>query len=165
MDNRFEVAVGAGTLISDSTAAARFPHQWTPEGVTVEADFTGGHLLYLAAAGCVLNDVYREAARLGIDVKGVRVTAVGGFDTATRQSKGIGYLVEVSSDAPPTSLCIFSRSWTRLPRFRMPFGPEPSSGGYLSPDPVGTTGGHVSNGRTPQRKRAFISTAPIHITI
>jgi hypothetical protein len=51
MDNRFEVAVGAGTLMSDSAAAARFPHRWTPEGVTVEADFTGGHLLHLAAAG------------------------------------------------------------------------------------------------------------------
>lgn len=99
MDDRFVVAVGAGTLMSDSTAAARFPHRWTPEGVTVEADFTGGHLLHLAAAGCVLNDVYREAARLGIDVKGVRVTAAGGFDTATWQSTGISYSVEVSCDA------------------------------------------------------------------
>lgn len=104
MDNRFEVAVGAGTLMSDSTAAARFPHRWTPEGVTVEADFTGGHLLHLAAAGCVLNDVYREAARLGIEVTGVRVTAAGGFDTATWQSTGIGYSVEVSSDAPAGEL-------------------------------------------------------------
>jgi hypothetical protein len=69
MDNRFEVAVGAGTLMSDSTATARFPHRWTPEGVTVEADFTGGLLFHLAAAGCVLNDVYRKAVRLGIDAK------------------------------------------------------------------------------------------------
>src|SRR5215475_4165288 len=100
MDNSFEVAVGAGTLMSDSTAAARFPHRWTPEGVTVEADFTGGHLLHLAAAGCVLNDIYREAAALGIELNGVRVTAVGGFDTTTWQSTGIDYSVEVSSDAP-----------------------------------------------------------------
>jgi uncharacterized OsmC-like protein len=104
MDNRFEVAVGAGTLMSGSAAAARFPHQWTPEGVTVEADFTGGHLLHLAAAGCVLNDVYREAARLGIGVEGVRVTAAGGFDTATWRSTGIGYSVQVSSDAPAAEL-------------------------------------------------------------
>jgi uncharacterized OsmC-like protein len=104
MDNRFEVAVGSGTLMSDSTAAARFPHRWTPAGVTVEADFTGGHLLHLAAAGCVLNDVYREAERLGIDVNGVRVTAAGGFDTASWQSTGIGYSVEVSSSAPADQL-------------------------------------------------------------
>ena len=64
MDNRFEVAVGAGTMMSASGAVVRFPHRWTPGGVTVEADFTGGHLLHLAAAGCVLNDVYREAAAL-----------------------------------------------------------------------------------------------------
>ena len=104
MDDRFEVAVGAGTLISDSTTTARFPHRWTPGGVTVEAEFTGGHLLHLAAAGCVLNDVYREAARLGIGVQGVRVTAAGGFDTATWRSTGIGYSVEVSSDAPAGEL-------------------------------------------------------------
>jgi hypothetical protein len=63
MDDRFEVTVGAGTMMADSGAAARFPHRRTPGGVTVEAGFTGGHLLHLAAAGCVLNDLYREARR------------------------------------------------------------------------------------------------------
>jgi uncharacterized OsmC-like protein len=99
MDNRFEVSVGAGTMMSRSAAAVRFPHRWTADGVTVEADFTGGHLFHLAAAGCVLNDLYREAAALGIELQGVRVTAAGGFDPATWQSTGIGYSVEVSSDA------------------------------------------------------------------
>ena len=104
MDNSFEVAVGAGTLMSASGAVVRFPHRWTPGGVTVEADFSGGHLLHLAAAGCVLNDVYREAAVLGIELNGVRVTAAGGFNTATWQSTGIDYAVEVSSDAPADQL-------------------------------------------------------------
>jgi uncharacterized OsmC-like protein len=102
--NRFEVVVGAGSMMSADGAAVRFPHRWTPGGVTVEADFTGGHLLHLAAAGCVLNDVYREAAGLGIGLQGVRVTAVGGFDAATWQSTGIDYSVEVSSDAPEDQL-------------------------------------------------------------
>lgn len=100
MDDRFEVAVGAGTLRSASGRAVSFPHRWTPDGVTVDADFTGGHLLHLAAAGCVLNDVYREAAALGIELNGVRVSAVGGFDTGTWASTGISYAVDVSSDAP-----------------------------------------------------------------
>jgi len=104
MDNRFEVTVGAGTMMADSGALARFPHRWTPGGVTVEADFTGGHLLHLAAAGCVLNDLYREAAALGIELKGVRVIAAGGFDTATWRSTGIDYSVEVRSDAPADQL-------------------------------------------------------------
>ena len=104
MDDRFEVAVGAGTMMSGSPAAVRFPHRWTPGGVTVDAEFTGAHLLHLAAAGCVLNDLYREAAALGLELHGVRVTATGGFDPATWQSTGIGYSVEVSSDAAAEQL-------------------------------------------------------------
>jgi uncharacterized OsmC-like protein len=104
MDNRFEVTVGAGTMMSRSVAAIGFPHRWTSGGVTAEADFTGGHLFHLAAAGCVLNDLYREAAALGIELRGVRVTAAGGFDSATWQSTGIDYSVEISSDASADQL-------------------------------------------------------------
>ena len=104
MDNRFEVTASAGTLMSESSTAVRFPHRWTPGGVSVEADFTGGHVLHLAVASCILNDIYREAAALGIGVTGVRVTAAGGFDTATWQSTGIDYSVDVSSDAPADRL-------------------------------------------------------------
>ena len=100
----FDVVVGAGTLRSAAADAVRFPHRWTAEGVTVDAAFTGAHLLHLAVAGCVLNDVYREAAALGIELTGVRVIAAGGFDTTTWQSTGIDYSVEVSSDAPAGQL-------------------------------------------------------------
>lgn len=104
MDDRFEVRAAAGTMMSGSETAVRFPHRWTSGGVTVEAHFTGGHLLHLAVAGCVLNDLYREAAVLGIGLAGARVTAAGGFDPATWRSTGIGYSVEVSSDAPADQL-------------------------------------------------------------
>jgi hypothetical protein len=104
MDNRFEVVVGAGTMMSASATAVGFPHRWTPGGVTAEVGFTGGHLLHLAVAGCVLNDLYGEAAALGIELKGVRVIAAGGFDTATWRSTGIDYSVEVSSDTPADQL-------------------------------------------------------------
>jgi hypothetical protein len=104
MGDRFDVVVGAGSFRSAGGGALRFPHRWTPEGVTVEADFTGGHLLHLAAAGCVLNDVYREGARLGIELDGVRVSAAGGFDTETWESTGITYSVQVRSPAPAEQL-------------------------------------------------------------
>lgn len=61
--------VGAGSYRSPADAIT-FPHRWTAEGVTVAAAFTGAHLLHLAAAGCVLNDVYREAERLGVPSTG-----------------------------------------------------------------------------------------------
>ncbi|NUP53115.1 MAG: OsmC family protein [Catenulispora sp.] len=93
----YEVIAGAGTLRRDTPGTVTFPHRWTAEGVTVDAAFTGAHLLHLATAGCVLNDVYREAARRGMEVGGVRVTATGAFDTATWESTGITYRVEVDA--------------------------------------------------------------------
>ena len=109
--------------------AVSFPHRWTPEGVTVEADFTGGHLLHLAAAGCVLNDIYREAAELGIEVKGVRVCAAGGLDTGTWKSTGVSYSVDISSNAPAGELAhLLEVVGTRSPRFHVLSGPAPLSG-------------------------------------
>jgi hypothetical protein len=102
----FDVLVGAGSLRSASPDVVRFPHRWTDEGVTVDACFTGAHLLHLAAAGYVLNDVYREAERLGTAIDGVRVTASGGFDTETWRSTGIGYAIEFDSPASNEDLAV-----------------------------------------------------------
>jgi hypothetical protein len=99
MGDHFAVVVGAGTLRSIDSNATHIPHRWTADGVTVETEFTGAHLLHLAAAGCVLNDIYREAATRGVGVDGVRVRAAGDFDTDTWASTGITYSVEVSSPA------------------------------------------------------------------
>jgi len=102
MSERFEVIAGTGTFRTDGGTS--FPHRWTDEGVSVETAFTGGHLLNLAAAGCVLNDLYREAASLGIELAGVRVSAAGGFDTETWQSTGITYAVDLDSAASRSEL-------------------------------------------------------------
>ena len=101
---QFEVIVGAGSLRATGAGAVTFPHRWTDAGVTVETAFTGAHLLPLAVAGCVLNDVYREAAELGIGVDGVRVSAVGGFDTDAWAATTISYAVTVDSSAVPERL-------------------------------------------------------------
>jgi hypothetical protein len=97
--DEFDVVAAAGTLRSSDPDAVRFPHRWTPEGVTVEAPFTGAHLLHLAAAGCVLNDLYREAAELGVVLDGARVSARGGFDTSTWTSTGVEYAVQLDTGA------------------------------------------------------------------
>ena len=98
MSGRFDVVVGAGAMRSADSAAVQWPHRWTEEGVTVEGAFTGAHLLHAAVAGCVLNDVYREAAALGIGIDGVRVRAGGDFDDSWR-STGIEYTVDLAADA------------------------------------------------------------------
>ena len=96
-ERQFEVVVGSGDLQPDRGSGVAWGHRWTPGGVVIEADFTGAHLLHLAIAGCVLNDVHREAERLGIDIDGVRVAAWGGFDTESWRSTGVEYAVDVSS--------------------------------------------------------------------
>ncbi|MDG4823230.1 OsmC family protein [Asanoa sp. WMMD1127] len=102
--DEFAVVVSAGSLRAIADGAVRFPHRWTAEGVTVEADFTGAHLLHLSAASCVLNDLYREAAGRRIDLDGVRVTASGGFDLSDWSSTGITYEVDLDSTAPAADL-------------------------------------------------------------
>jgi hypothetical protein len=51
----------------------------------------------------VLNDTYREAERLGVEVEGVVVEADGGFDEEWR-STGIEYSVRLDSTAPAEDL-------------------------------------------------------------
>lgn len=68
------------------------------------ADFTGAYLHHLAVAGCVLNDVYREAANLEMKIDGVRVRACGGFDSVTWASTGIEYDVDIASDAADSDI-------------------------------------------------------------
>lgn len=98
----YPVTVGAGTLrplVSLFEAA----HPWTPGGVAVESRFTGAHLLHVAVAGGVLDDVYREASTRGVRLDGVRVRAEGGFDEQGT-SVGIRYRVEVESSASPEQI-------------------------------------------------------------
>ena len=104
MAGRFAVVLGAGSFRSTADGAVCFAHQWTSEGVSVTAAFTGGHLLHVAAAGCVLNDLYREAAARGIRLDGVRVDADGDFDTEQWTSTGIEYTVRLDSPADETTL-------------------------------------------------------------
>jgi uncharacterized OsmC-like protein len=96
--------VSSGDLRPPSHGGIEFGHQWTPDGVVVQSDFTGAHLLHLSIAGCVLNDVHREAERVGVPVDGVKVAAWGDINRDTWQSTGVNYSVEVSSPASPAEI-------------------------------------------------------------
>ena len=78
-------------------------HRWTAGGVDLTIAFTGAHLLHAAVAACVLNDLFREAAGMGIQLDGARVRADGGFSDSW-SSTGIEYTVEVDSAADPSAL-------------------------------------------------------------
>jgi uncharacterized OsmC-like protein len=62
--------------------------------------FNGGQLLYLAVAGCVSNDLFREAGAEGIVLDRVRVVVRGDFDGDPAVSTDVVYDVEVTGDAP-----------------------------------------------------------------
>jgi len=61
--------------------------------------FNGGELLHLAVAGCISNDLFREAARDGIRLDEVRVVVRGDFAGEPAVSTGVEYEVELRGDA------------------------------------------------------------------
>jgi uncharacterized OsmC-like protein len=66
--------------------------------------FNGGQLLYLAVAGCISNDLFRDARADGIELSQVRVKVSGDFVGEPAVSEEIRYEVEVSGDAPEERL-------------------------------------------------------------
>lgn len=59
----------------------------------------GGELLMLALATCYCNDLYREAARLGIRLDAVEVVATANFAGVGLAASDIRYWAKVSSPA------------------------------------------------------------------
>ena len=97
----FGVRVSSGTLRAGEGVV--LPHAWTEEGVLAGPATNGAQVLHLAVALCVLNDTFREGARLGIPVDGVAVEADGSFDGAWG-STGVEYAVTVDSPASADDL-------------------------------------------------------------
>jgi uncharacterized OsmC-like protein len=87
-------SAGSFTLIIDRPAAAG------GGGL----GFNGGELLYLAVAGCVSNDLFREAQAAGITLRRVEVVARGDFAGDPAISTDISYDVWVEGDAPVEQL-------------------------------------------------------------
>ncbi len=92
----FGVHAGAGRL--RPTKGLVLEHAWTAEGVVAGPATNGAQVLHLSVALCILNDTFREADRMGIEVRGVAVTADGHFDGEWR-STGIEYAVTIDSPA------------------------------------------------------------------
>jgi len=66
--------------------------------------FSGGQLLYASIAACVSNDLYREAATLGIHLTRVAVTVDGDFPARGEPSSRITVDVELEGDASEARL-------------------------------------------------------------
>lgn len=65
---------------------------------------SGGELLMLALATCYCNDIYREAARLGIQVDAVEAEAEADFEGIGLAATNIRYRARVESPAPEAEI-------------------------------------------------------------
>lgn len=79
------------------------PHSVVVDRATSEGGggrgFNGGQLLHLAVAGCISNDLFREAAARGVELTRVVVRVDGDFDGDPAVSTGISYAVEIEGSA------------------------------------------------------------------
>ncbi len=115
-------AAGPFTLVVDSPAEAGGGGR----------GFNGGQLLHLAVAGCVSNDLFREAARREITLTRVVVTVDGGYGGQPVVSTGISYSVEVAGPASESDLAALVNHVDRIAEI-------PNSlrqGTPVTPDPV-----------------------------
>jgi uncharacterized OsmC-like protein len=60
----------------------------------------GGELLFLALATCYCNDLYREAAKRGIEVEQVEVVVEGQFGAEGEPATHVTYRAKVVAHAP-----------------------------------------------------------------
>src|SRR4051812_49837601 len=64
----------------------------------------GGEILCLAMATCYCNDIYREAAKRGIEVTGVEVQASAEFASEGDPARRLTYRVTARANAPEESI-------------------------------------------------------------
>ena len=101
MSNRAQIRTYAGGSGRTPTEPASIVirHHRTDQAELKMDLLSGGHLLHLALAGCVFNNVLRMAADRGIDVSDVIVTVDGDF-TDAGDSTGYTCQVAMVSEAP-----------------------------------------------------------------
>jgi organic hydroperoxide reductase OsmC/OhrA len=91
-----EVAVSTGS----SEQSLAVPSKPSGQGSGVN----GGEFLMLALATCYCNDLYREAARLGLTIESVEVEASAEFPGVGLAATDIAYRAKVSSRAAPAEI-------------------------------------------------------------
>lgn len=75
-----------------------------PRASGLGSSANGGELLCLAMATCYCNDIYREAAKRGIEVTAVEVQAAAEFEAEGAPAKRLTYRVVVRANAPEASI-------------------------------------------------------------
>lgn len=75
-----------------------------PKAEGMGSSANGGELLFLALATCYCNDIYREAAKRGIQVERVEVEVVGEFGGVGAPAQNVTYYARVTARADETEI-------------------------------------------------------------
>jgi len=94
---------------NDSQKALEIPPK--PAG---GSSVNGGELLFLALATCYCNDLYREAAKRGINVERVEVEVQGEFGGEGEPASGITYQASVTAHAEEAAIRDLMQAADRL---------------------------------------------------
>jgi uncharacterized OsmC-like protein len=86
------------------TGSAEHQLSVAPKSTGVGSATTGGEFLLLALATCYCNDLYREAARLGLQIEEVQVQAFAEFAGIGVAASNVRYSATVKSSAPPEAV-------------------------------------------------------------
>jgi uncharacterized OsmC-like protein len=70
-----------------------------PRSTGFGSSANGGELLFLALATCYCNDIYREAAKRGLNVKQVEVEVAGEFGAEGEPARNVSYRAKVTAQA------------------------------------------------------------------
>ncbi|HSL97932.1 MAG TPA: OsmC family protein [Candidatus Deferrimicrobiaceae bacterium] len=84
------ISAGASTVLADRPVATG------GRGL----GFNGGQLMYASIAACVSNDLYREAATLGIILRRVALMVDGDFPARGQGSTPVTVEVDIDGEAP-----------------------------------------------------------------
>ena len=79
----------------NNTHGLRIAPRPTGQGSSV----SGGELLFLALATCYCNDIYREAAKLNLQIESVEVEVTGDFGGEGERATNVTYRAKVRSSA------------------------------------------------------------------
>jgi organic hydroperoxide reductase OsmC/OhrA len=90
----------AAVCTDGNTRSLSIPAKASGQGSGVN----GGELLLLALATCYCNDLYREAARMGIALDAVEVEASATFPGVGLAATDIRYRARVTSSADPATI-------------------------------------------------------------
>ncbi len=94
----------SGHSVEVETEGRRQSIQIAPKSAGRGSSVNGGELLFAALATCFCNDLYREAAKRGIDVHEVKVEVTGTFGSPGEPARDISYSVQVRAEAPQAEI-------------------------------------------------------------